>query len=171
MSLRAGPFKDRVLYLFSNRVGMRGSPFLGLYRLSGASPRPDAVHPRLGTAPTNGVLEASLLNHPSTSLPLLSIFLHHAPGASHRPPVIRQYTKRDNTQPTMTMLTRPAAAAAAGSPVPETDLKTVVESRNREWHFHIYFLTQSPVETAAALALRDAVLRLRRDGKGLRSVY
>lgn len=71
----------------------------------------------------------------------------------------------------MTMLTRPAAAAAAGSPVPETDLKTVVESRNREWHFHIYFLTQSPVETAAALALRDAVLRLRRDGKGLRSVY
>lgn len=64
------------------------------------------------------------------------------------------------------MLSRPsstpsAAAAAAG---PETDLKTVVEGRTREWHFHIYFLTQSPVETAAALALRDAVLRLRRDG-------
>lgn len=50
-------------------------------------------------------------------------------------------------------------------PRPQTDLKTVVESRNREWHFHIYFLLQSPVDTAAALALRDAVLRLRRDGQ------
>lgn len=50
-------------------------------------------------------------------------------------------------------------------PAPQDDLKTVVESRTREWHFHIYFLTQSPVETAAALALRDAVLRLRRDGE------
>jgi hypothetical protein len=48
---------------------------------------------------------------------------------------------------------------------PQADLKTVVESRTREWHFHIYFLLQSPTETAAALALRDAVLRLRRDGK------
>lgn len=64
-----------------------------------------------------------------------------------------------NIRPTMTMVTRPAA------PFPETDLKKVVESRNREWHFHIYFLLQSPVETAAALALRDAVLRLRRDGE------
>lgn len=67
-----------------------------------------------------------------------------------------------SAQLTMTLLTRPLTA---GPPVPETDLKTVIESRNREWHFHIYFLTQSPVETAAALALRDAVLRLRRDGK------
>lgn len=50
-------------------------------------------------------------------------------------------------------------------PSPQDDLITVVESRAREWHFHIYFLLQSPVETAAALALRDAVLRLRRDGK------
>jgi DOPA 4,5-dioxygenase len=58
----------------------------------------------------------------------------------------------------MTMVTRPTA------PAPQDDLKTVVESRSREWHFHIYFLLQSPVETAAALALRDAVLRLRRDG-------
>ncbi|KAH8767328.1 dopa 4,5-dioxygenase [Diaporthe sp. PMI_573] len=58
----------------------------------------------------------------------------------------------------MTMVTRPAP------PPPQTDLKTVVESRNREWHFHIYFLIQSQSETAAALALRDAVLRLRRDG-------
>ncbi|CAN8105868.1 unnamed protein product [Discula destructiva] len=60
------------------------------------------------------------------------------------------------------MVTRPTASSAPLSP--ETDLKKVVESRNREWHFHIYFLTQSPTETAAALALRDAVLRLRRDG-------
>ncbi|KAK1848049.1 DOPA-dioxygenase [Colletotrichum chrysophilum] len=49
-------------------------------------------------------------------------------------------------------------------PAPQDDLKTVVESRTREWHFHIYFLLQSPTETARALALRDAVLRLRRDG-------
>lgn len=49
-------------------------------------------------------------------------------------------------------------------PKPQDDLQTVVESRTREWHFHIYFLLQSPTETAAALALRDAVLRLRRDG-------
>lgn len=59
----------------------------------------------------------------------------------------------------MTMVTRPTA------PAPQDDLKTVVESRTREWHFHIYFLLQSPTDTAAALALRDAVLRLRRDGK------
>lgn len=59
------------------------------------------------------------------------------------------------------MVSRPAF------PPPQTDLKTVVESRNREWHFHIYFLLQSPEETAAALALRDAVLRLRRDGQSL----
>ncbi|KAH7306055.1 DOPA-like domain-containing protein [Rhexocercosporidium sp. MPI-PUGE-AT-0058] len=49
-------------------------------------------------------------------------------------------------------------------PAPQDDLITVVESRTREWHFHIYFLIQSPTETTAALALRDAVLRLRRDG-------
>lgn len=57
------------------------------------------------------------------------------------------------------MVTRPTG------PVPLDDLKTVVESRTREWHFHIYFLLQSPAETGAALALRDAVLRLRRDGE------
>ncbi|KAM0264924.1 hypothetical protein ACHAQJ_000440 [Trichoderma viride] len=50
------------------------------------------------------------------------------------------------------------------TPRPQDDLQTVVETRTREWHFHIYFLLQSPTETAAALALRDAVLRLRRDG-------
>ncbi|KAL6884787.1 DOPA-like domain-containing protein [Trichoderma longibrachiatum] len=58
----------------------------------------------------------------------------------------------------MTQVTIPAALK------PQEDLQTVVESRTREWHFHIYFLLQSPAETAAALALRDAVLRLRRDG-------
>nr|XP_036582017.1 DOPA 4,5-dioxygenase [Colletotrichum truncatum]KAF6790574.1 DOPA 4,5-dioxygenase [Colletotrichum truncatum] len=56
----------------------------------------------------------------------------------------------------MTMVTHSAA--------PQEDLKTVVEARTREWHFHIYFLLQSPTETARALALRDAILRLRRDG-------
>ncbi|OAA60624.1 DOPA-like domain protein [Cordyceps fumosorosea ARSEF 2679] len=50
------------------------------------------------------------------------------------------------------------------TPTPQDDLQTVVQSRTREWHFHIYFLLQSPTEKAAALALRDAVLRLRRDG-------
>lgn len=59
----------------------------------------------------------------------------------------------------MTQVTGLAAAK------PQDDLQTVVETRTREWHFHIYFLLQSPTETAAALALRDAVLRLRRDGK------
>ncbi|CAI6025684.1 unnamed protein product [Clonostachys chloroleuca] len=58
----------------------------------------------------------------------------------------------------MTIVTRAAMSA------PQDDLKTVVEARAREWHFHIYYLLQSPTETAAALALRDAVLRLRRDG-------
>ncbi|KAL6867176.1 DOPA-like domain-containing protein [Trichoderma novae-zelandiae] len=58
----------------------------------------------------------------------------------------------------MTQVTTPAALG------PQDDLQTVVEARTREWHFHIYFLLQSPTETAAALALRDSVLRLRRDG-------
>ncbi|KAL7904772.1 DOPA-like domain-containing protein [Trichoderma velutinum] len=58
----------------------------------------------------------------------------------------------------MTQVILPAALS------PQDDLQTVVESRTREWHFHIYFLLQSPTETAAALALRDAVLKLRRDG-------
>jgi hypothetical protein len=64
----------------------------------------------------------------------------------------------------MTMVTTRPAPAAPPSRLPQDDLKTVVESRTREWHFHIYFLLQSPAEKAAALALRDAVLRLRRDG-------
>lgn len=58
-----------------------------------------------------------------------------------------------------------ARIARAAGALPEEDLQKVVESRAREWHFHIYFLLQSPTETAAALALRDAVLTLRRDGE------
>ncbi|KAF9480889.1 hypothetical protein BDN70DRAFT_581697 [Pholiota conissans] len=47
---------------------------------------------------------------------------------------------------------------------PPTDLKTVVESEIKEWHFHIYFHQNNAAEHAEALQLRDAVLRLRRDG-------
>lgn len=50
------------------------------------------------------------------------------------------------------------------APPPQQELQEVVQSRTREWHFHIYFLLQSETEKAAALALRDAVLKLRRDG-------
>jgi DOPA 4,5-dioxygenase len=49
--------------------------------------------------------------------------------------------------------------------MPESDVSAVVKERVKEWHFHIYFLLQSPIEKAAALALRDAVLRLRLAGK------
>ncbi|CAE6464137.1 unnamed protein product [Rhizoctonia solani] len=47
---------------------------------------------------------------------------------------------------------------------PPTDVERVVEEEIREWHFHIYFLQRNTAQHAAALALRDAVLRLRRDG-------
>ncbi|KAF8162752.1 DOPA-like domain-containing protein [Crassisporium funariophilum] len=47
---------------------------------------------------------------------------------------------------------------------PPTDLHTVVESEIKEWHFHIYFHQRNADEHDAALQLRDAVLRLRRDG-------
>ncbi|KAJ7272826.1 DOPA-like domain-containing protein [Mycena rebaudengoi] len=47
---------------------------------------------------------------------------------------------------------------------PPTDLKTVLESEVKEWHFHIYFHQANAEEHHAALELRDAVLRLRRDG-------
>ncbi|EPQ50607.1 hypothetical protein GLOTRDRAFT_50391 [Gloeophyllum trabeum ATCC 11539] len=47
---------------------------------------------------------------------------------------------------------------------PEMDLETVLESEVKEWHFHIYFHQHNAEEHAAALELRDAVLRLRRDG-------
>ncbi|KAL7282939.1 hypothetical protein PYCCODRAFT_1435754 [Trametes coccinea BRFM310] len=47
---------------------------------------------------------------------------------------------------------------------PPTDVKEVVESEIKEWHFHIYFHQRNADEHQAALELRDAVLRLRRDG-------
>ncbi|KAM5542763.1 hypothetical protein V8D89_003724 [Ganoderma adspersum] len=47
---------------------------------------------------------------------------------------------------------------------PCTDVKEVVESEIKEWHFHIYFHQRNADEHHAALELRDAVLRLRRDG-------
>ncbi|KAI0344999.1 hypothetical protein BDW22DRAFT_1325416 [Trametopsis cervina] len=47
---------------------------------------------------------------------------------------------------------------------PPTDLKEVTESEIKEWHFHIYFHQRNSGEHQAALDLRDAVLRLRRDG-------
>ncbi|KAI0355081.1 hypothetical protein OH77DRAFT_1425143 [Trametes cingulata] len=47
---------------------------------------------------------------------------------------------------------------------PPTDVKEVVESEIKEWHFHIYFHQRNADEHHAALELRDAVLRLRRDG-------
>ncbi|KZT20305.1 hypothetical protein NEOLEDRAFT_1075891 [Neolentinus lepideus HHB14362 ss-1] len=47
---------------------------------------------------------------------------------------------------------------------PENNLEAVLESEVKEWHFHIYFHQHNAEEHAAALELRDAVLRLRRDG-------
>ncbi|KDQ59759.1 hypothetical protein JAAARDRAFT_33332 [Jaapia argillacea MUCL 33604] len=47
---------------------------------------------------------------------------------------------------------------------PVTDLQTVLDSEIKEWHFHIYFHQHNAEEHQAALELRDAVLRLRRDG-------
>ncbi|KIM58141.1 hypothetical protein SCLCIDRAFT_1218882 [Scleroderma citrinum Foug A] len=47
---------------------------------------------------------------------------------------------------------------------PQTDLEDVINSEIKEWHFHIYFHQNNAEELQAALELRDAVLRLRRDG-------
>ncbi|KAI0078971.1 hypothetical protein K474DRAFT_747321 [Panus rudis PR-1116 ss-1] len=47
---------------------------------------------------------------------------------------------------------------------PPKDIKEVLESEVKEWHFHIYFHQKNTQEYRAALELRDAVLRLRRDG-------
>ncbi|KAI9570778.1 DOPA-like domain-containing protein [Boletus coccyginus] len=47
---------------------------------------------------------------------------------------------------------------------PPTDLEQVVNAEIKEWHFHIYFHQDNAEEHHAALELRDAVLRLRRDG-------
>jgi len=49
-------------------------------------------------------------------------------------------------------------------PRTDSELQNVLESEIKEWHFHIYFHTEIPREHKAALELRDAVLRLRRDG-------
>lgn len=47
---------------------------------------------------------------------------------------------------------------------PPMDLKQVLEEEIKEWHFHIYFLQNNEKLRTDALALRDAILRLRRDG-------
>jgi DOPA 4,5-dioxygenase len=47
---------------------------------------------------------------------------------------------------------------------PPTDLESVLKDEIREWHFHIYFHQRNADEHQAALELRDAVLKLRRDG-------
>ncbi|KAG9001592.1 hypothetical protein FRB93_012018 [Tulasnella sp. JGI-2019a] len=47
---------------------------------------------------------------------------------------------------------------------PSTDVKEVVDAEVKEWHFHIYFLQNDAKAKQAALDLRAAVLRLRRDG-------
>jgi DOPA 4,5-dioxygenase len=47
---------------------------------------------------------------------------------------------------------------------PPTDIDSVLAAEVKEWHFHIYFHQNNARERAAALALRDAVLRLRAAG-------
>ncbi|KAJ3740479.1 DOPA-like domain-containing protein [Lentinula detonsa] len=47
---------------------------------------------------------------------------------------------------------------------PPNDLKEVLDNEVKEWHFHIYFAQKNADQHHAALELRDAVLRLRRDG-------
>ncbi|KAH6919226.1 DOPA-like domain-containing protein [Coprinopsis sp. MPI-PUGE-AT-0042] len=49
-------------------------------------------------------------------------------------------------------------------PSPSTDLQAVLDAEVKEWHFHIYFHQNNKEEHDEALRLRDAVLRLRRDG-------
>lgn len=48
--------------------------------------------------------------------------------------------------------------------LPAKDIKEVLDNEIKEWHFHIYFLTQDPKARQAALNLRDAVLHLRKEG-------
>ncbi|KAJ4493379.1 DOPA-like domain-containing protein [Lentinula lateritia] len=47
---------------------------------------------------------------------------------------------------------------------PSNNLQDVLENEIKEWHFHIYFAQKNADQHYAALELRDAVLRLRRDG-------
>jgi len=53
---------------------------------------------------------------------------------------------------------------SGGSIVPPSDVLKVIQEEVKEWHFHIYFLQNDAKAKQAALDLRDAVLRLRRDG-------
>ncbi|KAJ8699204.1 hypothetical protein PTI98_002343 [Pleurotus ostreatus] len=45
-----------------------------------------------------------------------------------------------------------------------SELEKALEDEIKEWHFHIYFHQNNVEEHHDALSLRDAVLRLRRDG-------
>ncbi|PVF98340.1 hypothetical protein CPB86DRAFT_784966 [Serendipita vermifera] len=47
---------------------------------------------------------------------------------------------------------------------PPSDLESVLEDEIKEWHFHIYFHQKNSREHKEAIALRDAVLRLRKAG-------
>jgi len=47
---------------------------------------------------------------------------------------------------------------------PPTDIRHVLENEIKEYHFHIYFHQKNEQEHKEALALRDAVLRLRLAG-------
>ncbi|KAF9029762.1 DOPA-like domain-containing protein [Rhodocollybia butyracea] len=49
-------------------------------------------------------------------------------------------------------------------PKPSSNLQEVMDSEVKEWHFHIYFAQKNEDQHYAALELRDAILRLRRDG-------
>lgn len=61
-------------------------------------------------------------------------------------------------------LTDPRSMDSSESTRPPTDIKEVLDNEIKEWHFHIYFLTQDPKARQAALNLRDAVLHLRKEG-------
>ncbi|KAF8061738.1 DOPA-like domain-containing protein [Lyophyllum atratum] len=58
----------------------------------------------------------------------------------------------------------PTQTRPSGTAQPPTDLETVLKDEIKEWHFHIYFHQRNASSHHAALELRDAVLRLRRDG-------
>eukprot|EP00914_Ancora_sagittata_P015559 GHVO01030876.1.p1 GENE.GHVO01030876.1~~GHVO01030876.1.p1 ORF type:complete len:201 (+),score=6.28 GHVO01030876.1:43-603(+) len=47
---------------------------------------------------------------------------------------------------------------------PTTNLQTVLDDEVKEWMFHVYFYQNNADHLHAAQELRDAILRLRRDG-------
>ncbi|CCA70570.1 related to DOPA 4,5-dioxygenase EC=1.14.99.--Amanita muscaria [Serendipita indica DSM 11827] len=47
---------------------------------------------------------------------------------------------------------------------PPADLETVLKDEIKEYHFHIYFHQKNEAEHKEALALRDSVLKLRKQG-------